>query len=114
MAAYFFDSSALAKCYINEVGSVWARGVVAPASGNDIHVLRIAEIEVTWQFSVVERAECSLRMLLRQLSNNCKTTWRTTSSSSICLTNSSPPPSHLFIRTNFEPTTLCSLPGRSS
>ncbi len=47
MPAFFFDSSALGKCYINELGSAWARGIVAPASGNDIHVLRIAELEVT-------------------------------------------------------------------
>ena len=46
MPAFFFDSSALGKCYINEVGSVWARAILAPASGNDIHVLRIAEVEV--------------------------------------------------------------------
>src|SRR3990172_6707263 len=46
MPAFFFDSSALGKCYINEVGSAWARGIIAPALGNDIHVLRIAEIEV--------------------------------------------------------------------
>ena len=47
MAAYFFDSSALAKRYINEDGSSWVCGIVAPAAGNDIHVLQIAEVEVT-------------------------------------------------------------------
>jgi uncharacterized protein len=47
MPAFFFDSSALGKCYFNEVGSAWTRILIAPASGNDIHVLRIAEVEVT-------------------------------------------------------------------
>jgi predicted nucleic acid-binding protein len=47
LAGYFLDSSALAKCYINEVGSHWVRSIVTPASGNDLHVLRIAEVEVT-------------------------------------------------------------------
>jgi uncharacterized protein len=47
LAAYFFDSSALAKCYINEVGSAWVRSVTAPAARHDIHVLQIAEVEVT-------------------------------------------------------------------
>ncbi len=47
MAAFFFDSSALAKCYINEVGSAWVRAILAPSSANDIHVVRIAEVEVT-------------------------------------------------------------------
>jgi predicted nucleic acid-binding protein len=43
----FFDASGLAKCYISEVGSTWVRGILAPTSANDIHVLRIAEVEVT-------------------------------------------------------------------
>jgi predicted nucleic acid-binding protein len=47
LAAYYFDSSALTKCYIKEVGSAWVRGIAAPASGNDLHVLQIAEVEVT-------------------------------------------------------------------
>jgi len=46
LAAYFFDSSALAKRYINELGSAWVRGVTAPASGNNIHALQLVELEV--------------------------------------------------------------------
>ncbi len=45
MPAYFFDSSALVKCYVVETGSSWVRGVVAPASANDLHVLQISEVE---------------------------------------------------------------------
>ena len=46
MAGYFFDSSALAKCYIDESGSAWVRGITAPASQNDIHALELVEVEV--------------------------------------------------------------------
>jgi predicted nucleic acid-binding protein len=47
VAAFFLDSSALAKCYVNEVGSGWVRSIVAPAAGHDVHVVRIAEVELT-------------------------------------------------------------------
>ncbi len=46
-AAYFFDSSALAKCYLLETGTAWVRGLAAPAAGNDLHALRITQAEVT-------------------------------------------------------------------
>lgn len=46
MAAYFFDSSALAKCYIQEPGSAWVRGLAFPPSRNDIHAVQIIELEV--------------------------------------------------------------------
>lgn len=46
MPAYYFDSSALVKCYVDEVGSQWVRGILAPGSGNDVHVLSVAEVEV--------------------------------------------------------------------
>jgi predicted nucleic acid-binding protein len=31
MALYFFDSSALVKCYVHEQGSVWVREITANA-----------------------------------------------------------------------------------
>lgn len=46
MTAYFLDSSALAKCYINEVGSSWVRGITAPSAGNDVHVFELVAVEV--------------------------------------------------------------------
>ncbi len=46
MAAYFFDSSALVKGYVAEIGTAWVRGILSPAAGNDIHVLSLTEIEV--------------------------------------------------------------------
>ena len=46
MASYFVDSSALVKRYVNETGSVWLSGLVAPAVGNDIYIARITTVEV--------------------------------------------------------------------
>ena len=46
MAAYFMDSSALAKRYVAETGSVWVNGLVRPADGHRIHVSRITGAEV--------------------------------------------------------------------
>jgi len=49
LGAFYFDSSALVKSYVLEVGTPWVRGVrgiIAPSSGNDIHVLLIAHVEV--------------------------------------------------------------------
>ena len=46
MASYFVDSSALVKRYVNETGSAWLSGLVAPAAGNDIYIARITTVEV--------------------------------------------------------------------
>ena len=47
MSAYFFDTSALVKRYVNETGSAWVDDLTYLAAGNDIYILRITEIEVT-------------------------------------------------------------------
>jgi uncharacterized protein len=46
MALYFFDSSALAKRFVHEQGSVWVRETTASVSGHLIHIslLTVAEI----------------------------------------------------------------------
>jgi predicted nucleic acid-binding protein len=46
VAAYFFDTSALAKRYVTELGSAWVRRLVRPAAGNAIHIARITGVEV--------------------------------------------------------------------
>jgi predicted nucleic acid-binding protein len=46
MAVYFLDSSALAKRYIAEIGSVWVGNIMRPAGGNRVHILRITGAEV--------------------------------------------------------------------
>lgn len=47
MPVYLFDSSALVKRYVREVGSVWVDSLLHPAAGNEIHIVRIAAVEVT-------------------------------------------------------------------
>ena len=44
MAAYFFDSSALVKFYIEESGTFWVRSFT-DAESNTIHVSSLAEVE---------------------------------------------------------------------
>jgi uncharacterized protein len=46
MSAYFFDSSALAKRYLNETGSKWVIRLLKPSSKNTIFVARITSVEV--------------------------------------------------------------------
>ena len=47
MAAYFFDSSALVKRYVHEVGTAWVRGLTHHRTGNQIFLARITVVEVT-------------------------------------------------------------------
>jgi predicted nucleic acid-binding protein len=46
VANSFFDSSAVVKRYVNEPGTIWVNNFVNPASGNRIHLARIAGVEV--------------------------------------------------------------------
>ena len=46
MAAYFFDTSALAKKYIIEPGSAWVDNLIDPASGHRLYLARITGTEV--------------------------------------------------------------------
>lgn len=46
MTAYFFDSSALVKCYVAELGTRWVRDLCVPAAGHTLYVARIAGAEV--------------------------------------------------------------------
>jgi uncharacterized protein len=45
MSDYFFDSSALAKRYISEVGSVWV-GTITGELSNNIYVASITSVEI--------------------------------------------------------------------
>ena len=46
MAVYFFDSSAVVKRYVKEKGTVWITGILDPAVGSVVYVVRIAGAEV--------------------------------------------------------------------
>ena len=45
MAAYFFDSSALVKCYIVETGTTWAHAI-AEGEDNIVHVSSLTRVEI--------------------------------------------------------------------
>jgi len=44
---WFFDSSALVKRYVNEIGSTWVANIVDKSSGNDIYIAEITGVEIT-------------------------------------------------------------------
>ena len=46
MAAYFFESSGIAKRYINETGTSWVISVTDPTTSHLIYVVRITGVEV--------------------------------------------------------------------
>jgi cell division protein FtsW (lipid II flippase) len=46
MAAYFLDSSALIKRYVQERGTAWIRASIDPAAGHHIFAARLALVEV--------------------------------------------------------------------
>jgi len=52
MAAYYFDTSALGKRYVNEIGAGWVRALTAPAAG---HALLTARITMAEMYSVLAR-----------------------------------------------------------
>lgn len=46
MAAFFFDSSALVKLHINEIGTTWTKTIADPAAHNRLYIASIAGVEV--------------------------------------------------------------------
>lgn len=46
MSAYFFDSSAIVKRYVEETGTGWVLKITDPAERNRIYVARITGVEV--------------------------------------------------------------------
>ena len=46
MAAYFFDSSALVKYYVNEIGSKWVEAIIDAQPPNEISIAQITSVEV--------------------------------------------------------------------
>jgi hypothetical protein len=46
VAVHFFDSSAIVKRYVSEMGTGWVISVTDPAAGNRIYVARITGVEV--------------------------------------------------------------------
>ena len=51
MPAYFFDSSAIVKRYVNEQGSEWVAATTNPASKAHIYIASITGVEVVATFA---------------------------------------------------------------
>lgn len=47
MSTFFFDTSALAKRYLNEVGSAWVRAVLDPVAGHAIILNELTTVEMS-------------------------------------------------------------------
>ena len=47
MAAYFLDTSAVVKRYIQETGSAWVRALADPLAAHLIYLARITDVEAT-------------------------------------------------------------------
>ena len=56
MAVYFVETSALAKRYIAEPGSVWLRALLDPSTGCSIYVVRVTAIEIIAAITRRERS----------------------------------------------------------
>lgn len=46
MAHYYFDSSALVKRYVAEVGTAWAQSLCAPSAGHILYTVRLSGAEI--------------------------------------------------------------------
>jgi uncharacterized protein len=53
---YFVDTSALAKRYVGEIGSVWTQNLLKPATGARIYIVRITAVELISAISRRERS----------------------------------------------------------
>jgi predicted nucleic acid-binding protein len=56
MSVLFFDSSALVKRYLTEIGSAWVGAQTDPAAGNTILVAEITRVEVAAALAARHRA----------------------------------------------------------
>src|SRR5688500_2634302 len=47
MTAYFWDSSAVVKRYLTELGSAWVTSVILPSTGNSAIIAPITPVEIS-------------------------------------------------------------------
>jgi predicted nucleic acid-binding protein len=50
----FFDTSALVKRHVNEIGSAWVRSLTRPGAGHELYIARVTAVEV---FAAITRRE---------------------------------------------------------
>jgi uncharacterized protein len=52
MDTYYFDTSALVKWYVSEVGTDWVTSVLSPASDNEVYTVRVTGAEMIAAYSI--------------------------------------------------------------
>ncbi len=67
MTAYFVDTSALAKRYLNETGSNWVRRLMHPSSGHTHVVSELLRVEMASLFSYHQRQSLLLPRYINRL-----------------------------------------------
>jgi hypothetical protein len=86
VAAYFFDSSALVKRYVNETGSTWVEAATDPDSGAHVYVAAITGVEVIAALSRKRKGNLVARKTLqRPLGAFSKTSRTSTGSSALAM-----------------------------
>ena len=65
MSSYFFDSSAIVKRYLTEIGSGWVMATVNPAAEHHIVVAEITLVEVAAALAARHRAPHGLSLAAR-------------------------------------------------
>lgn len=78
MSAYFFDSSAIVKRYVNETGSDYVENLTVSKNKNTILVTRITQVEVTAAFArrgktgslIQSDVDDAIRLFQHDLTNN--------------------------------------------
>jgi uncharacterized protein len=78
---YCFDSSALVKRYITELGSAWVEGLVDPAAGHTVWVAEITQVEVAAALAARHRAPRGISRRVRDaavalLARHCETEYQ--------------------------------------
>ena len=58
---YFFDSSAVVKRYVGELGSPWVNHILDPAQRNRIYLARVSAVEVV--AALARRGRASPRLV---------------------------------------------------
>jgi hypothetical protein len=70
VAVYFVETSALAKRYIAETGSMWLRALLDPSTGCSIYVVRVTAVEIIaaiTTFILDSKVQCSLGLMAHQV-----------------------------------------------
>jgi predicted nucleic acid-binding protein len=81
MSDYFFDSSALVKRYLAEVGTAWVRGLVDPFASNTVWIAELTEVEIASAVAARQRAPRGISRRVRDatialLSLHCSSEYR--------------------------------------